>query len=562
MRFTIGKKIISAFISIAVLFGIVSGLSLFYLKKIDDSNSDIIRRGEQILSNLKDMRASKLQQMSSLLDFLLNQSNDGLDRLDESNKQLSELINATLRLVQRDVDKNQLQKLNEIGLQFKKGADQVISLEGTNMEAVIKLASSDVIPLGREMEKLANEIADGQQKLVDEDVKENELMVDSVRTTVLIISIIIFLTALTIGYFISRLISKPIVHISYAVKRIASGDLTLEKMDVKSRDEIGELAGSFNQMVQNIRSLILQVGMSAKYVATSSEELTASSKGTNRVTQQISSTILEVASGADNQVKSVNESVQAVNEISEGTQQIAINAQSVSYSASQAADNSLEGNQAIQQVVDQMNFIHQTFEEISGVINRLGESSQDIGEITESITNIASQTNLLALNASIEAARAGEQGRGFAIVASEIRKLAEQSTQSSQQIAKLIANIQQETTAAAQSMEVGTKEVNKGIHVVSKAGISFEHIQQSVHKVVTQIQEVAAASQEMSASTEQIGSSMKYISRIVEESALGMQQVSSFTEEQIASSEEVFTSASSLSKMADQLRDQIGKFKV
>ncbi|MNO45752.1 Methyl-accepting chemotaxis protein McpA [compost metagenome] len=562
MRFTIGKKIISAFISIAVLFGIVSGLSLFYLKKIDDSNSDIISRGEQILSNSKDMRASTLQQMSSLRDFLLIQSNDGLDRLDESNKQLSELINATLRLVQRDVDKNQLQKLNEIGLQFKKGTDQVISLEGTNIEAAIKLASSDVIPLGREMEKLANEIADGQQKLVDEDIKENELMVDSVRTTVLIISIILFLTALTIGYFISRLISKPIVHISYAVKRIASGDLTLEKMDVKSRDEIGELADSFNQMVQNIRSLILLVGMSAKYVATSSEELTASAKGTNRVTQQISSTILEVASGADNQVKSVNESVQAVNEISEGTQQIAINAQSVSSSASQAADNSLKGNQAIQQVVDQMNFIHQTIEEISGVINRLGERSQDIGEITEFITNIASQTNLLALNASIEAARAGEQGRGFAIVASEIRKLAEQSTRSSQQIAKLIANIQQETIAAAQFMEVGTKEVNKGIRLVSKAGISFEHIQQSVHKVVTQIQEVAAASQEMSASTEQIGSSMKYISSIVEESALGMQQVSSFTEEQIASSEEVFTSASSLSKMADQLRDQIGKFKV
>ncbi|WP_239619031.1 methyl-accepting chemotaxis protein [Cohnella mopanensis] len=562
MRITIGKKMISAFLSIAVLFGVVSGLSLFYLKKIDDSYSDLINRRVQILSNTKDMRASTLQQMSSLRDFLLSQNKDGLDRIDESNKQLSNLISVTLKLVHRDADINQLQNLNELGLQFKKGADQVISLEGKNNEEATKLAASDVIPLGRQMEKLANEIADGQQKLVDEGGKENSLMVDSIRTTVMILSIILFLTALAIGYIISRLISKPIVHIANAAKRIASGDLTSEKMNVKSRDELGEMAESFNRMSQNLRDLILQVGMSAKNVAISSEELTASAEQTNLATLQISSTIQEVASGADNQVKSVNESVQAVNEMSEGAQQIAINAQSVSSSASEAADNSLEGNQAIEQVVNQMNFIHQTIEDLSEVINRLGERSQDIGEIVGFITDIASQTNLLALNASIEAARAGEQGRGFAVVASEIRKLAEQSTQSSQQIAELIASIQQETIAAAQSMEVGTKEVNEGIRVVSRAGTSFEHIQQSVHKVVTQIQEVAAAAQEMSASTEQVGSSMNYISTIVEESATGMQQVSAFTEEQIASAEEVFSSASSLSKMAEQLRDQIGKFKV
>ncbi|WP_187274464.1 methyl-accepting chemotaxis protein [Paenibacillus sp. N3.4] len=562
MKLNIGMKIISGFLIIAILLGIVSLLSLYYLREIDDSYSDLIDRRERILSNSKDMRASTLQQMSSLRDFLLTQNKEGLDKLNQADNDLMELITSTSNLVRRDVDKNDLNKLKELEQQFKKGADQVISLIKVNKEAAIKLANSEVIPIGREIEDLSRKIAEAQQKLVDESSNNNTLMVESIKTTILIISILAFILAILIGLFVSRLISKPIVQIANSAKRIASGDLTLENMKVRSRDEVGELADSFNQMVINLRNLILQVSMSVEHVASSSEELTASAEQTNTATEQICSAIQEVASGTEKQIESMTESVQAVREMSAVAQKIAINAQNVSSTASEAADKSFEGNQAIQKVDIQMNFIHQTIKDLAEVIKGLGDRSQDIGEIVRMITDIASQTNLLALNASIEAARAGEQGRGFAVVANEIRKLAEQSSQSSQQIADLISTIQQETNTATQSMEAGIKEVNEGILVVNIAGTSFDHIEQSVHKVVTQIQEVAIAAQQMSASTEQADSSMNYIFNIVEESASGIQHISASTEEQLAAMEEVFSSASSLSKIAGELQNHIGRFKV
>ncbi|WP_165972405.1 methyl-accepting chemotaxis protein [Paenibacillus piri] len=561
-KLTIGKKMIIGFLVIGLLLGIVSMLSLYYLKKLDDSYTDLIDRREYILSNTKDMRASTLQQMSSLRDYLLTQNQDGLTKYSQASTNLNELIDTTSNLVRRDADKSDLNKLNELGQQFKKSADQVISLIKTNKEAAVALANSEAIPIGREMENLANRIAEGQQKLVDEGSRENSLMIESIRTTILILSIIAFILAVVIGLVISRIISKPIVLLAHAAKQIASGDLTLQKINVKSRDEVGELADSFNQMVDNLRALIFQVGISVEQVASSSEQLTASAEQTNHATEQISSAIQQVAAGTDKQVQSVTESVQAVNELSAGAQQIAANAQSVSSSVSEAEEKSQEGKQAILKVEHQMNFISQTIESLSTVVKGLGERSQNIGEIVEIISGIAAQTSLLALNASIEAARAGEQGKGFAVVASEIRKLSEQSTQSSQQIAELISTIQQETNMATQSMELGTKEVVEGIRVVNIAGTSFSQIEQSVHKVVTQIQEVAAAAQQMSAGTEQIGSSMNYISKIVEESASGVQHISSSTEEQLASMEEVFSSASSLSKMAEELQHQIGKFKL
>ncbi|TBL79378.1 methyl-accepting chemotaxis protein [Paenibacillus thalictri] len=561
MRFTIGNKMIAGFLIIAFILGIVSALSYHYLQKIDDSYADLVNRREKILATSKDMRADTLQQMSSLRDYLLTQNQDSLDRFNQAGKQLTERSGFMVTLIKRDVDKEQVNKLHDLNQQFKKEAEQVLALIGSNKEAAVK-SSSGVIQLGRDMENLANSIADGQQKLVDESSTATSAMVETIKKMILIMSIAAFIMAVLIGFLISKIISKPTVQLANAAKQIAAGDLTVKEIVVKNRDEVGDLAYSFNQMVRNLRELIAQTTISAEHVAASSEELKASAQRTNIATEQIASAIQQVAAGSGKQVQSIGESVQAVGEMSAGAQQIAVNAQNVSSSASEAAEKSTEGSQDIQRVTEQMNSIHLTMERLSEVVVHLETRSQDIGEIVKIISDISARTNLLALNASIEAARAGEQGKGFAVVAGEIRKLAEQSSQSSQQIADLIAAIQEETNKAALSMESGIKEVDEGIHVVSKAGTSFEHIDQAVHKVLTQIQEVAAAAQEMSASTEQVSAFMKFIAAIAEESESGIRHVSASTQEQLASSEEVSTFASSLAQMAEQLQFQIVKFKV
>jgi methyl-accepting chemotaxis protein len=270
----------------------------------------------------------------------------------------------------------------------------------------------------------------------------------------------------------------------------------------------------------------------------------------------------QVATGVDQQVKSVEETSKTISEMSIGIQQIATNAQDVSQTALEASEGAKAGGQVITNAIQQMNFINENVTGLESVITGLGESSEEIGKIIDVITGISDQTNLLALNAAIEAARAGEHGKGFAVVADEVKKLAEQSSNSAKQISQLVLKIQNETKTAVQTMESTSKEVNEGIGVVNTAGQAFSLIETSIEAVNVQIQDVSSAVQQMAAGSEQMVSSMSLIIKVAEESASGTQEVSAATEEQLASMEEITASAQTLSNMAEELQLLISRFKV
>lgn len=382
---------------------------------------------------------------------------------------------------------------------------------------------------------------------------------------ILIKTLIVMAVAVAVGavliFTIVTSITRPLKELMNVSAKISQGDLT-QRIIVKSNDELGKLGISFNQMTEALRSVITEVGETANQLAASSEELTASAEQTSKATEQIAFTIQEVAEGSEKQVRSVEDSSKVINEMSTGVQQIAANSQMASSVATQTAELALEGNKAIQTAVKQMNSINRTVTGLAEMVKGLGEHSREIGQIVEVITTIAEQTNLLALNAAIEAARAGEHGRGFAVVADEVRKLAEQSAESAQQIAQLISNIQAETNKAVQSMETGTKEVADGIGVVNEAGASFEQIQRSVNEVANQILEVSAATQQMSAGTVKVVNSIELITKVSESTSAGTQNVSAAAEEQLASMEEISSSATSLSRMAVELQEMVNRFRV
>ncbi|WP_373229166.1 methyl-accepting chemotaxis protein [Cohnella sp.] len=318
----------------------------------------------------------------------------------------------------------------------------------------------------------------------------------------------------------------------------------------------------FWKMLRNIHSLIRQVNTSADQLASSAFELTASADITSDATEHIASTIDKVAVGTEKQVRSVEKSSKATNEMSVGVQQIAVIAGLVSNASIVASAKAAQGNTAIQTAVQKINSISLTVNGLAVTVKGLGERSNDIGQITEAITDIAEQTNILALNAAIEAARAGQHGSGFAVVAGEVRRLAELSARASQEIAQLIANIQEETSKVVQTMENATTEVAEGIGVVNSAGESFEEIQRSVNEMAIRIEEVSSSVQKVSVGTEQVVQSIRLIAQVAEETASGSQSVSSSAEEQLATMEDISSSASSLSGMADKLRMLIGKFNV
>lgn len=377
-----------------------------------------------------------------------------------------------------------------------------------------------------------------------------------------------FLTVLAIGiaaiialmlWFTHRM-KKRLAKVTEALYQAGSGNFTLSIED-DSTDEIGLLASSYNQMRASLKDLVHQVLLTSDQVAAASEELSASADQTTKATDHIAVVIQDVATGTENQLQNINQSAHIIQEMTAGIQQISATAQTVSSMAINAAEFSTGGSQAIDTVIDQMDSIHQSVDGLAEVIRDLSVHSKEIGGILEVIKNISKQTNLLALNAAIEAARAGEQGVGFAVVANEVRKLAEQSAQSAQQITGLITNMQKDTERAANTMKSVSEEVGEGMKVVNLAGSSFEQIKQSVNQVSAQILEVSAASKQMSAGTEQVIHSINLVTDIAEKTSSGTQNVSAGVEEQLASMEEISASAATLTQMADEMQTQVGKFK-
>lgn len=381
--------------------------------------------------------------------------------------------------------------------------------------------------------------------------------------TVIVFSIVMVLIIFLIWFTVNRMVKRPLDRLIASANQIASGDLNIKfGKELKSKDEVGHLARAFYDMTENLKQLIGKINDSAQQVAASAQQLTAGAEQTTQASQHIVETVQEVAVGSERQVSSVEESAKVIEEMSVGVEKISDSARNVSSTVLQASEVAFEGNQSIQTVMRQMNSINNTVLDLHQMVKRLGERSQEIGQIVQVITGIAEQTNLLALNAAIEAARAGENGRGFSVVADEVRKLAVQSASSGQQITQLVETIQEETNVAILSMEDGTKEVAEGISVVNTAGESFQRIQESIDDVVEQIHSVSAAVKQMSAGTGRVVDSIKLIAEIAEETAGNTQLVSASTQEQLASMNEIADSSLALNGMAEELQSLVLNFKM
>lgn len=422
----------------------------------------------------------------------------------------------------------------------------------------------------------AEEVTMGDQKMLISYMKDEEsgwLVCTEIpysvvsahsRNEALKISLIgLFLIVLTgaAAYALATIATKPILSLASAANRIAKGDLTVEKIEIQAKDELGLLAEAFNTMVSNLTQLIRQIQANVELVAASSEQLNASSEQSAQAANQVASSIVEVAQGAEKQQIVVESASTIVKQMSENISLIAANANAVSEQSALTAGTAQKGGQAVQNAVTQMTELEIVVNSSAKVVTDLGERSKEIGQIVNTISGIAGQTNLLALNAAIEAARAGEQGRGFAVVAEEVRKLAEQSQVAAKQIEDLIRDIQNETDKAVQAMGAGTSKVKIGTNVVNEAGTAFQKIVDMIAELSQQVREISVAIQNTDGGSQQIVSAVKDIAVLTNTVTGETQTVSAATEEQSAAMQEIASSSQSLSQMASELQAAIGKFR-
>ncbi|AIQ54426.1 methyl-accepting chemotaxis protein [Paenibacillus sp. FSL R7-0331] len=372
--------------------------------------------------------------------------------------------------------------------------------------------------------------------------------------------IAIILSVLVMVLFIRRMTSR-IRRISSALQRAGGGDFTVTIQDA-ARDEIGDLVTSYNQMKNSLQTLIAHGLETAARVAATTGMIKEVTQQTAAESKQIALAIGEVAQGAELQTQSSNENLLAMEEVSIGIQKIAESATDISESAHHSKLQAEAGAGYVHSTVRQMNQISRSAQETDGVIRLLDEQSREISAILTDIQQIAGQTNLLALNASIEAARAGEHGRGFGVVATEVRKLAEQSGQSSARIAELIHQMENGMHQSVQVMAQMIDEVQSGLQIANDTENNFREILVTNGRITSQIEEMAAASEQMSAGIQQITASVTSITEIARTTSTSSHQVAAATAVQLEGIDEISRSAAGLVKTSEELRGALGRFRV
>ncbi|CAK0760226.1 methyl-accepting chemotaxis protein [Gammaproteobacteria bacterium] len=348
-----------------------------------------------------------------------------------------------------------------------------------------------------------------------------------------ILAALSFVVGIGVAVAFSHAITQPMKAAVEISNQLANGDLRVE-IEVKGRDETGQLLAAMKNMVGHFKDMLASVRHTADTVALTSHELHDRSQ--------------RMTAGLTGQADKVTQIATASTEMSQTVIDIAKNAMSIASSAAEAAETAKKGESIVKRSIEEVRSIASTVREAAQMVNSLGGRSRQVGEIVGVINDVADQTNLLALNAAIEAARAGESGRGFAVVADEVKKLAERTAQATAEIRNMIKDMQNEVHRTVEAMAEGTRRVEVGAELSTQAGLALGDIVTSVAALQNMIEQIAAATEEMSVVSEQTNRD------IVEVSTVSQDAVSSFSE--------ISQSAANMTTLSTKLQNKMGRFHI
>lgn len=520
----IGTRLLCSFLLVALISGLVGFIGIKDINKVNNIDTDLYGKNTLAISYITKITDSYLTYRQDLVFLLINKDSVKQQEIVDNLKGLESNITKYSQLLKRTADSNE----NEDNFQrytasYIQLTNQFIDLiQSGKYDEANSFLNNNVYKSGDELQKTLEKITDYNIEQAKEKSDNNDVTTASSVRMMIILIIISVLLAIGLGllgkFDIASTLEKAVDYNNVIASRDLSGSVS--KKFLRRKDEIGDLARSTQTLQTSIGEILQKLKEKSNTLAATAEQLNAGA-------QQISAGATETAS--------------TMNEISGTMQNVVEITQDVSKQADEASKSADIGQQNVSIIKEQMKEISEAAYQSSVSADALKNTTKKIGQFVEIITNIADQTNLLALNAAIEAARAGEHGRGFAVVAEEVRKLAEQSANSTKEIKQLIQEIDEQTQQSVQVLTTGRGKVEKGNKIVGEISKGFIQIINSIKELDDKVRGIADATQQVTA---------------------GVENVASATEEQTATLEESTAATENLSKLAEEVNDMVNKFKI
>ncbi len=405
------------------------------------------------------------------------------------------------------------------------------------------------------MSELLDEYAKATSQSISREIKASVFFI-----SIIIVIIIIGLSIL--AAYIVRYLKKSILKTAHDMNQIANNDLAFEPYKVNSKDELGMLSASMNALYDSLKNIIKLIESTSSKLTFSSSAMRMNSDEITTSMNEIASTVGEIAESAGQQAQDSEHAAKEFDHLGQVIVNSVASTKQLNDASTQMQKISKEGLQTITELSELTNNNRKAFDEIFDTIRNTNESAGKIGEVSDIIAGIAEQTNLLALNAAIEAARAGEAGKGFAVVADEIRKLAEQSAQSTSSINSILEVLQKQISNANSQSDMVKEAVEVQSHSVNETKERYTSIVNTLDTVNQEIKTLDLVSQNMEESRRKVLDIITSLSAIAQENAASTEETSATTEEILASMITINEAVSEIDNLSIQLNDVINQFKL